>query len=143
MELGPETAEPQQPEVRIRTLYGAAYWTYSIRMMQELVDDESVDLIITSPPFGLVRKKEYGNADSDDYLNWFMPFAAQFARILKPQGSLVIDIGGVWQPGTPTKGTYIPVYTNVLLPNRCRCVALMLTDSQRINDNPSGALGGI
>lgn len=66
----------------------------------------SVDLVMTSPPFGLTRKKEYGNADADDYVEWFRPFAEQFHRILKPQGSLVIDIGGAWKPGLPTKSLY-------------------------------------
>ena len=66
----------------------------------------SVDLIVTSPPFALVRKKEYGNADADGYLDWFRPFAEQFARVLKDSGSLVIDIGGAWIPGSPTRSLY-------------------------------------
>ena len=61
---------------------------------------------MTSPPFGLVRKKEYGNVDSEDYVEWFKPFAERFATILKPQGSLVIDIGGAWQSGLPVKSLY-------------------------------------
>ena len=67
---------------------------------------ESVDLIVTSPPFGLVRKKSYGNEDADDYCDWFRPFAEGFKRALKPNGSLVIDIGGAWKPGTPTRSLY-------------------------------------
>lgn len=66
----------------------------------------SVDLIMTSPPFGLVRKKEYGNADAHEYLDWFKPFAGQFRRVLKERGSLVIDIGGAWIPGQPTRSLY-------------------------------------
>src|SRR5512133_1179750 len=66
----------------------------------------SVDLIVTSPPFGLVRKKGYGNADADEYLDWFKPFAAAFKRVLKENGSLVIDIGGAWIPGQPTRSLY-------------------------------------
>lgn len=66
----------------------------------------SVDLIMTSPPFGLVRKKDYGNADSDKYLNWFRPFAKAFQRVLSDTGSLVIDIGGAWIPGQPTRSLY-------------------------------------
>jgi site-specific DNA-methyltransferase (cytosine-N4-specific) len=67
---------------------------------------KSVDLIMTSPPFGLVRKKTYGNADAHEYLDWFRPFAGQFKRVLKPNGSLVIDIGGAWIPGQPTRSLY-------------------------------------
>lgn len=66
----------------------------------------SVDLIITSPPFALTRKKEYGNATEDSYLAWFRPFAKQFHRVLKDSGSLVIDIGGAWKPGFPVRSLY-------------------------------------
>jgi site-specific DNA-methyltransferase (cytosine-N4-specific) len=66
----------------------------------------SVDLIVTSPPFGLVRKKDYGNVESHEYVNWFRDFAKEFKRILKPNGSLVIDIGGAWIPGQPTRSLY-------------------------------------
>lgn len=67
---------------------------------------KSIDLIMTSPPFGLVRKKEYGNIDASEYLEWFRPFAEQFHRVLKDTGSLVIDIGGAWIAGTPTRSLY-------------------------------------
>lgn len=66
----------------------------------------SVDLIVTSPPFGLVRKKEYGNVESHEYVDWFRVFGCEFKRILKPSGSLVIDIGGAWIPGQPTRSLY-------------------------------------
>ncbi len=66
----------------------------------------SVNLIMTSPPFGLVRKKDYGNADADEYVEWFRPFAAGFKRVLKDDGSLVIDIGGSWNKGRPTRSLY-------------------------------------
>lgn len=68
--------------------------------------EKSVDLIMTSPPFGLVRKKTYGNEDAHRYCEWFRPFAEGFRRILKDSGSLVIDIGGAWKPGTPTRSLY-------------------------------------
>lgn len=61
---------------------------------------------MTSPPFALQRKKEYGNVDAEDYVSWFMPFAIQFRRILKDHGSLVIDIGGSWVKGQPTRSLY-------------------------------------
>jgi len=67
---------------------------------------DSVDLIMTSPPFGLVRKKSYGNEDADRYCDWFRPFAEGFRRVLKDSGSLVIDIGGAWVPGQPTRSLY-------------------------------------
>ncbi len=77
----------------------------SLSLMKEMAD-ESVDLIMTSPPFGLVRKKSYGNVDAEKYVAWFRDFGVQFRRILKPAGSLVIDIGGAWVPGQPTRSLY-------------------------------------
>ena len=68
--------------------------------------DESVNLIMTSPPFGLVRKKDYGNVEANEYVNWFKAFAAEFHRVLKDNGSLVIDIGGAWNKGYPTRSLY-------------------------------------
>jgi len=68
--------------------------------------DSSVDLIMTSSPFGLVRKKEYGNVSADEYIDWFRPFAEQFFRVLKTSGSFVIDIGGAWNAGLPTRHLY-------------------------------------
>lgn len=67
---------------------------------------DSVDLIMTSPPFALVRKKDYGNVEGNEYVDWFKPFAAAFHRVLKDNGSLVIDIGGAWNKGYPTRNLY-------------------------------------
>ena len=94
------------PAVQFETRLGKAYWADSISLMDKVIEPESVDLIMTSPPFGLLRKKEYGNADSDEYVQWFRPFAERFLRVLKPHGSLVIDIGGAWQAGLPVKSLY-------------------------------------
>lgn len=66
----------------------------------------SVDLFVTSPPFGLVREKDYGNVQADEYIDWFRPFATHFHRALKNTGSLVIDIGGTWNKGLPTRHLY-------------------------------------
>ncbi|VXD17748.1 DNA methylase N-4/N-6 [Planktothrix serta PCC 8927] len=88
-----------------KTQLGSAYLGNSLELMTEL-PDESIDLICTSPPFALVRKKEYGNVDAHQYVEWFKKFAREFYRILKPQGSLVIDIGGTWLKGFPVRSLY-------------------------------------
>ena len=90
---------------RITTPLGTAVLADSLDYMED-VPNESVDLIVTSPPFGLVRKKDYGNEDAKDYVDWFRAFGKAFRRILKPQGSLVIDIGGAWTKGSPTRSLY-------------------------------------
>ncbi|MGH8611172.1 MAG: DNA-methyltransferase [Gammaproteobacteria bacterium] len=69
---------------------------------------ESVNLIVTSPPFPLTfqKKKPYGTIKIAEFLEWFLGFAREFHRLLRDDGSLVIDIGGVWNKGTPTKSLY-------------------------------------
>jgi site-specific DNA-methyltransferase (cytosine-N4-specific) len=61
---------------------------------------------MTSPPFALLREKEYGNVHADVYCDWFKPFAKEFHRVLKDTGSLVIDIGGTWIDKQPTRSLY-------------------------------------
>jgi len=61
---------------------------------------------MTSPPFGLVCRKDYGNVEANEYVDWFEPFAAEFHRVLKDNGSLVIEIGGAWNKGHPTRNLY-------------------------------------
>lgn len=84
---------------------GAAYLGDSLELMKA-IDSESINLILTSPPFALTRKKEYGNASADEYIEWFMPFAREFRRILTSYGSLVIDLGGAYLPGHPVRTLY-------------------------------------
>lgn len=67
----------------------------------------SIDLILTSPPFALKRKKEYGNEDEDKYVEWFLSFASHLRRILKPDGSFVLDLGGTYLPGFPVRSIYM------------------------------------
>jgi site-specific DNA-methyltransferase (cytosine-N4-specific) len=70
------------------------------------IPDNTIDLIFTSPPFALRRKKRYGNEPAERYVDWFLQFAGDFRRVLKDTGSFVIDIGGSWNPGEPTKSLY-------------------------------------
>ncbi|MFP3647057.1 DNA-methyltransferase [Paraburkholderia sp. SIMBA_054] len=88
------------------TSLGQIYQGDSLDYLHARAEEKSVDLIMTSPPFGLVRKKSYGNEDADEYCEWFRPFAEGFRRVLKDTGSLVIDIGGAWKPGMPTRSLY-------------------------------------
>lgn len=71
------------------------------------VRDECVDLILTSPPFALKRKKEYGNEDEEKYCDWFLSFAPHLKRILKEKGSFVLDLGGAYKPGFPVRSIYL------------------------------------
>lgn len=112
---GATSADSAQPTQlyngeRLRSFFttqrGHIYQGDSLDFLHSKAEEQSVDLIMTSPPFGLVRKKSYGNEDADEYCNWFRPFAEGFKRVLKGTGSLVIDIGGAWKPGMPTRSLY-------------------------------------
>lgn len=90
----------------LETKLGKIFHGTSLEYLHHKAAPASVNLIMTSPPFGLVRKKSYGNEDAAAYCEWFRPFAEGFKRVLKDDGSLVIDIGGAWKPGTPTRSLY-------------------------------------
>lgn len=65
----------------------------------------SVNLIVTSPPFPLVRKKRYGNETGEAYLEWLESLAAPLAELLADDGSIVIEIGNAWEEGSPLMST--------------------------------------
>ena len=58
----------------------------------QLLDDNSVDLIFTSPPYADQRRDTYGGVRPDEYVAWFLPKAEQFLRVLKPTGTFVLNI---------------------------------------------------
>jgi DNA modification methylase len=92
-----------------RALYqtesGAAYVGDSLELMSCL-PAESVNLVVTSPPYALHFKKEYGNVEKDDYVAWFLPFAREIQRVLTKDGSFVLNIGGSYNSGAPTRSLY-------------------------------------
>jgi len=63
--------------------------------------DESVDLVVTSPPYNLgIRYRKYSDRrDRQSYLNWSGKWAAQIRRVLKPSGSFFLNIGAA--PSNP------------------------------------------
>lgn len=84
---------------------GAAYVGDSRKLLEEL-PDASVNLVITSPPFALQRKKEYGNLDQHEYIDWFLEFGRLVHRKLRDDGSFVVDFGGAYLKGVPTRSIY-------------------------------------
>jgi site-specific DNA-methyltransferase (cytosine-N4-specific) len=68
--------------------------------------EASVDLVLTSPPFALLRKKAYGNRDQAAYVDWLVSFGPLVRRILKETGSFVLDLGGAYQRGVPVRSLY-------------------------------------
>jgi site-specific DNA-methyltransferase (cytosine-N4-specific) len=88
-----------------RTDYGAAFLEDSLILLKK-IPANSINLIITSPPYALEYKKKYGNEKKEDYLEWFLAFAKEFNRILTDDGSFVLNIAGSYNKGTPTKSLY-------------------------------------
>jgi DNA modification methylase len=60
-----------------------------------------VNLIFTSPPFPLARKKKYGNLNGEAYIEWLASYGSIFQKLLTEDGSLVIELGNAWKPGHP------------------------------------------
>jgi site-specific DNA-methyltransferase (cytosine-N4-specific) len=75
-----------------------------------------VDLILTSPPYPLVSPKAYGNRVGEDYKNWLSGIMKNLQRLLKPKGSLVVEIGNAWDKGVPTMST-LPLETLIQIKN--------------------------
>ncbi|WKZ65517.1 MAG: site-specific DNA-methyltransferase [Flavobacteriales bacterium] len=64
-----------------------------------------VQLVFTSPPFPLNRKKAYDNKTGDAYKKWLSEYAVLLTDVLRPDGSIVIEIGNSWEPGLPVMST--------------------------------------
>ena len=56
------------------------------------LEENSVDLIVTSPPYADQRKNTYGGIHPDNYVEWFMPISEQLFRVLKPSGTFILNI---------------------------------------------------
>lgn len=87
------------------TKKGQAYVGNSLELLSELPDG-SIDLVVTSPPFALRRQKTYGNVEETEYVDWIKPFGKEVFRILKESGSFVLDLGGAYRSGIPSRSLY-------------------------------------
>lgn len=92
-----------------RAVFGTAFGQAILgdsRNVLETLPPESVDLVVTSPPFALLREKEYGNHDQGAYVDWLCGFGPLVRRVLKPTGSFVLDLGGAYRRGVPVRSLY-------------------------------------
>ncbi|RUR86579.1 DNA-methyltransferase [Chlorogloeopsis fritschii PCC 9212] len=101
--------------------YGAIYLGDTQELIK-CIEDSSINLILTSPPFALTRKKEYGNESAEKYIEWFLPFAYEFKRVLADDGSFVLDLGGAYLPGNPVRS----IYQYELLVRLCKEIGFFL-----------------
>ena len=56
------------------------------------IEENSIDLIVTSPPYADRRKNTYGGIKPEDYVEWFLPISKELLRVLKPQGTFILNI---------------------------------------------------
>ena len=77
----------------------------SLELLNTL-QDGSVNLVVTSPPFALLRQKSYGNLAQDEYVDWLCKFGAIVFQKLSDDGSFVVDLGGAYNRGNPTYSLY-------------------------------------
>jgi hypothetical protein len=90
------------------TKHGEAYLGDAERLLRWLCRKgcrHEAQMIFTSPPFPLNRKKKYGNLTGRRYVRWLTGFARLFADLLKPDGSVVLEMGNGWEEGQPTMST--------------------------------------
>lgn len=91
--------------IAYQTALGEAWCGNALDLLARLPDD-SVNLVMTSPPFALQRKKEFGNKDQHEYIDWLAEFAALVHKKLRSDGSFVLDLGGAYQKGVPSRSLY-------------------------------------
>lgn len=98
----------QKPTVSYRTGEGVMYKS----RIESFIDSRffsqctgNVQLILTSPPFPLNRKKKYGNLQGQDYVTWLSELAKPLRKLLHPKGSIVLEMGNAWEPGQPVMST--------------------------------------
>jgi len=63
----------------------------SLSQLRNLPDDH-VDLVVTSPPYADNRRRTYQGVPIEDYVEWFRPYSAELLRVLKPEGSFILNI---------------------------------------------------
>ncbi len=97
-----------EPKVSYATDLGTMYCSdvesFLASDVAKAIRDE-VQLVFTSPPFPLNRRKKYGNRKGEEYLEWLGQLAEPLGDLLAPNGSLVVEMGNAWEPGEPVMST--------------------------------------
>ena len=94
--------------VAYKTKLGTMYQGYVESFLESTAAKRlrgKVQMIFTSPPFPLRRKKKYGNLNGDEYLDWLASFAPKFRELLTEDGSIVLELGNAWEAGEPVMST--------------------------------------
>lgn len=99
-------------KVVFRTKKGVSYQADTLNLLNRKIFREKylgkIDLILTSPPFSLARKKSYGNENGEEYIDWLTSFAKPLSEFLSEKGSIAIELGNSFEKGDPIFST-IPI----------------------------------
>ena len=85
------------------TDYGKYYWGKCEEVLDNPELSGRVQLLLTSPPYPLNKKKKYGNMIGEEYLEWLYSLAPLFSKVLTPNGSIVIEMGNAWEKNRPVQ----------------------------------------
>lgn len=102
------TRAPSEPKLAYQTEIGALYQSSVEEYLASAVGQSrrgEVQLIFTSPPFPLNRRKKYGNKVGKEYLEWLSALANPLGDLLTDDGSIVVELGNAWEPGEPVMST--------------------------------------
>lgn len=97
------------PPIKAKPVYttpqGAAFCGDALELLRSLPEG-SINLVLTSPPFALLREKSYGNETQKEYVDWLLRFCEEVHRVLTDDGSFVLDLGGAYQRGIPSRSLH-------------------------------------
>lgn len=106
--LGPWISKHSKLSAEYQTSLGAALVGKSEELLSGAAGRElrgQVQLVFTSPPFPLNRKKKYGNFEGRAFKKWLAAYAPKLRRLLTPDGSIVMEMGNAWMPRLPVMST--------------------------------------
>jgi site-specific DNA-methyltransferase (cytosine-N4-specific) len=89
-------ASPQAPSTEELRGYHTALGEMHLGLAEKVLGDHmktlrgTVQMVFTSPPFALNRKKRYGNRSGDDYIEWLASFGPTLTSLLTPYGSILL-----------------------------------------------------
>ncbi len=72
-----------------------------------IIEPESIDLLMTSPPYPLLNPKAYGNVPPDRWVGWMLELCDKWRTLLTPEGSMMINVGPCWKQGVPAQQLHV------------------------------------
>jgi hypothetical protein len=111
------------------TAYGVLLWAHA-EDLADVLDEGSVQLLCSSPPFPLNRRKRYANQlPARKHVEWLVRLVERYLPKLAPDGSIVLEVGPAWTPGEPTQATWM------------ERLVIALEDQARVTPVPDAVLG--